>query len=352
MGTVRIIDPSRDKRWDSFVESHPNGTLYHLSCWKNVLEKTFGYTPLYYVLEDENGDIKGGMPLFSVRSFITGNRLVSLPFSDYCNLLVGSDDEFQLILTAILSGGYGKAGSFIRLCLRDCTVDLERYGFRLEAQYKNHVLQVDKPSEVIRRTVIDSSRRRNLQMAARSGVSVIYSRGEKDLEAYYRMYILTRKKHGLVPLPYRFFQNVWATLAPRGMAYLVLAKMHSRTIAGIVLLRDKNTLYCLSNASMQQYLACRPNDLLWWEGIELAAREGLLTFDFGRTSATNRGLLSFKRKWRTVERDIKHYVLPLSSRRRGDQSVHISNGAVKRLVKLMPSCLLRLGGELAYRLFG
>ena len=33
--------------WDNYVSSHPDSTLYHLSGWKDVIEKTYGHKTFY-----------------------------------------------------------------------------------------------------------------------------------------------------------------------------------------------------------------------------------------------------------------------------------------------------------------
>ncbi len=97
------------------------------------------------------------------------------------------------------------------------------------------------------------------------------------------------------------------------------------------------------------YLPTRPNDLLWWEAIQLADREKLASFDFGRTSADNAGLLFFQRKWGTIETDINHFVRTRSECARPDWSGHRPSRGVSALVKRLPSPALRFGGPLLYR---
>lgn len=283
-GKVRLIDPSVDGRWDAFVDGHPRGTIYHLARWKEVIGRTFGYAPLYWVLEDGAGGIEAALPLFLVRSILTGNRLVSVPFADHCDLLVRSDEAFDAIMGEVSRSVWGAASRLTRLYLEDSAIDVERRGFELECVYRHHILAIDRPSEAIRSAVLSGSRRTNIRVAERSGVLLSYSNKERDLRDYYHLYVLTRRRHALLPLPFAFFDNVWEQFAPPGMAYLILARWRGVTIAGIMLLRYRDTLFALSNSSMDRHLSCRPNDLLWWESIRLAERENLKFFDFGRTS--------------------------------------------------------------------
>ena len=86
---LKFIDPEADPRWDDFVQQHPEGSIYHHSAWKKVLEETYGFDPFYVALENKTeGTFEGIVPFMLVNSWLTGKRLVSLPFTSYCNPIV------------------------------------------------------------------------------------------------------------------------------------------------------------------------------------------------------------------------------------------------------------------------
>jgi hypothetical protein len=45
--TIRKYTKADKNNWDYYVIQHSQGTLYHLSGWKNVIEKTYGHNSLY-----------------------------------------------------------------------------------------------------------------------------------------------------------------------------------------------------------------------------------------------------------------------------------------------------------------
>ena len=47
-----------------------------------MVKKTYKHKPIYLVAK-ENGEIKGVLPLFLMRSVIFGKKLVSVPFAPY-----------------------------------------------------------------------------------------------------------------------------------------------------------------------------------------------------------------------------------------------------------------------------
>lgn len=52
--TIRLYQNSDQKAWDSYVKEHPEGTLYHLSQWKTVIEKTYGHDTYFLMAIKDN----------------------------------------------------------------------------------------------------------------------------------------------------------------------------------------------------------------------------------------------------------------------------------------------------------
>jgi serine/alanine adding enzyme len=88
---IKTISPSDIAAWDDYVNSHPQATLYHLSGWKNVIEKTYGHKT-YFLMAVKNvhdpvssiqhpvssiQKIVGILPLIHLKQFLFGNSLIS-----------------------------------------------------------------------------------------------------------------------------------------------------------------------------------------------------------------------------------------------------------------------------------
>jgi hypothetical protein len=77
------IDPITDSRWPEFILRHPSSSVFHTPAWLTALQRTYGYTPLVLTTSPPGSKIENGIPFCRVNSILTGNRLVSLPFSDH-----------------------------------------------------------------------------------------------------------------------------------------------------------------------------------------------------------------------------------------------------------------------------
>jgi hypothetical protein len=83
---------------------------------------------------------------------------------------------------------------------------------------------------------------------------------------------------------------------------MLLAELDGRPIAGIFLLQWRNVAYYKFNASVDQHY--RPNDLLIWEAILFGREHGMTMLDFGLSDSEQQGLIRYKQKFATEEREI------------------------------------------------
>ena len=78
---------SNDKsRWNAFVDRTADGSVFHRTEWKEIIEDTFHYQS-YYLLAETGNQIVGLLPLFHTKSIIGGNALISSPFAVYGGVL-------------------------------------------------------------------------------------------------------------------------------------------------------------------------------------------------------------------------------------------------------------------------
>ncbi len=350
---VRLIDPAADKRWDSFVQRQPHGCLYHQSRWAELIRTTYGFETRYLALESANV-ILAAVPLFLVRSWFTGKRLVSLPFSDYCNPLVRSSDDFALLLRQAqqVASDSGAKQVELRYIGSDAP---PASGFVLQNRsHVNHILDLSEPLEIVKAKFHKNQVLRNLRKAQKEGVQLVAAQTEDDMRLFYGLYLRTRRQNGLPAMPFKFFRNLWRLLFPRKMLHVLLALHASRPVAGIVLARDHQTMFYLYGGSNASTRVRGASQLLLWQAIQMAHASGLAVFDFGRTAVNNQGLLEFKRNWGTVERTISTFTW---SETQVSCSLLLNRRPAKRPVatavfRRMPLPVLRLAGHFIYKHIG
>ncbi len=349
--TVLLHALERD-RWDAFVRRHALGTVYHLSCWRDVLERSFRHIRGQIIAVRENDRIVAGLPVYFVRSLVTGKRMVSAPFALVCSPLVSGDADLAAIL-GILRGLCASSGSdYLEVRSTVPQPVLSRAGFVESGAYRTHNLKLDKPPEKLMAS-FHKNAVRSVRRALKSGIELKYGRTEKDLSVFYRMLMDSRTRMGLPPMPYRFFKAMWGVFKPRGQLDLMLALVDGAPAAGKILLKHGDTVYFEYGCDVLEYRRLRVNHFLEWKAIETACVQGFRNYNFGRTSIYNRGLLDYKRRWGTKESTLLKFYYPASF---GDRDEVRESSRKYRFARKVfqkaPRRVAWLLGDLLYRHMG
>ena len=350
---VTVIDPVEDERWDDFVKDHPFGWLYHLSIWKQVLEESFNHMKGHYLVLLNKNVIEAALPLFEVNSWLTGNRLVSIPFATLCDPLISSGEDMnRLFRSAVrLSNELGSSYIEIRTLLsppliRDTKLEMFPY-------YKHHYLLLNKEPELLKRSFHRSSVREGIARAERSNLKLRVGENNADLRSFYRLFLMTRKRLGLPPQPFGFIRTLWERLSPSGKLNVLLAEHDSVAIAGMILLKFKNRVSVEYSVSDKSYRRFCPNQFLFWEAIKSAYYEGFEVFDFGRTSPDNHGLMDFKRHWGTTVVDLPNIYHPAEMCRKfATIERSLKYKIVKKACHIAPRPIFNILGRFIYNHIG
>src|SRR5258707_6215461 len=101
------LDPMLDTRWDDLTASHPRASVFHCKGWLRALAMTYDYNPVVLTSAPPGKPLSDGIVFCEVKSWITGSRLVSLPFSDHCEPLL-NETQGALELTEWMRAECGK----------------------------------------------------------------------------------------------------------------------------------------------------------------------------------------------------------------------------------------------------
>src|SRR5918996_5178746 len=85
-----------ENAWDQFVRSSPDGTVFHLSAWKRVVERAYRLTP-HYLIAREGTETRAILPLFELKGLLSGHVLISVMYGVYGGVC-GSDGRARKAL--------------------------------------------------------------------------------------------------------------------------------------------------------------------------------------------------------------------------------------------------------------
>ncbi len=349
-----LIDPVKDQRWDQFVESHPFGLICHLSGWKQVLEESFPHMKGHYLalLNHEDNSIRAALPVFEVKSILTGSRLVSIPFATNCDPLISTNEDMRALLDAAINLS-------IKLKCRSIEIRTLASGPLIKdgrigsvVYNKSHQLSLEAGPEELMKTFSNQVKRK-IKICLKGGLEQQMADDETDVREFYYLYVKTRKRLGLPPQPYLFFKLLWEKFSSSKRIALLLVRYKGQLVAGLIMFKFRNRCswdYLASDASFQHL---HTNYFILWEAIKLACSEGYKIFDFGRTGINNEGLMSFKSRWGTKVIDLPQFYYPekiCSSLNCPEESM--SYKIIRQISKNVPDPVFQYMGNFLYKHLG
>lgn len=308
MGENKLIeiDPCEEPAWNEFIDRHPFGLIYHLSEWKRLIENCFGHMKGHYFVLTGSDEIKAALPVYEVRSWLLGNRLVSIPFATICDPLVSSRNEFEDLFGAVKNLFRGLDSRYIEVRALYSTEFLDQ-SLR-KSSFKCHYLNLETDLKTIENN-FHHSLRQKLRKVGRSNLKLKTGESETDLREIYRLNIITRKRLGLPPQPFKFFKILWDIFYPDKIR-LLIAEHQEKAIAGVILYIFKDRVSAEFTVTDWSYIKMNPVHFLYWEIIKWSHSSGYKVFDLGRTDTGNEGLMSFKNSWGMEMMDIPQYFFP------------------------------------------
>ena len=338
------IDVRSTPQWPEFAR-HRFGSLFSCPNWINAIANTYGFA-INASVRTNGGRIEAAIPYCRI-SDIRGDRIISLPFSDYCDPFVSDSETWKQLIAPLLAE---KVPISLR-CLRSevPAVD-ERFQRKVPALWHGVDLTI---SEEGLWAGLHSSARQNVRKARTSGVVVRNGFTIEDMRTFHRMHSKLRKsKYRLLAQPLTFFENVFHEFARTGGVNVLIAERDGEPIAGIVLLEWNGTLYYKFNASLDQRYC--PNDLLAWHALQYGRQRGMVRLDFGLSDLEQPGLIRYKRKFATDEREISflHWRPDGYANAKGEQASQILGQVTRWLTEAaVPDEITRAAGEKLYRYF-
>ena len=347
---ISLVNPLSDKRWDELVARHPKASAFHQRSWLDALARTYGYEPVVFTTSSPTAALGNGLVFCRIKSWLTGSRLVSLPFSDHCEPICDSAEEMNALICGSQAAFDFKHGEYLEV--RPTTEDFGRsgagMGFQPTARYFLHLIDLRPEVDELFRGLDKDSVQRRIKRAEKAGLVERCGSSDELLRHFYGLFVVTRNRHNLPPPPYAWFQNL---LHCQGNALEIrVAYLDEIPIAAILTLGFRKTRYFKYGCSDARFNKFAATPWLLWRAIVAAKANGALEFDLGRTQLDNAGLLAFKNHWVSRHQLLTYWKFPGASAR--DMSDGRMLKMAKRVFSHMPQRLLVATGKLVYRHIG
>jgi hypothetical protein len=345
--SVFQLDPLTDRRWADLLLQHAWASVFHTPGWLEALRRTYGYKPILFTTSPAGEPLTNGVVFCGVNSWVTGNRLVSLPFSDHCEPLVDSEEQLRAILGSLSHPSVGRHWKYTEI--RPLTRGLQgETGFADSESFCFHRLDLRPGIEQVFKGFHKDCVQRKIRKAEREGVTYEGGNSEELLRKFYQLMVLTRRRQQLPPQPLAWFRNLSQTL---GDSLKVRVALHERRpVASIITLRFRDTEVYKYGCSDPRFANLGGTQWLFWKTIQEAVGLGLKELDLGRSDWDNPGLITFKDRLGASRQTLTYWRHPKPQPKL--ESIAWMKRLAGRCIRSAPQPLLAATGRLLYRHFG
>jgi hypothetical protein len=344
------IDPTKDPRWAELVQQHPDASIFHTVPWLEALRRTYKYEPIVFTTSSPTGALQNGLVFCHVDSWLTGSRIISLPFSDHCQPLIGTREDMSFLIRYLQTALDHETWKYLEVrSVRGLMTNGSGNGKpSATPRYFLHVVNLRPDlTEIFHKLDKDSVQRR-ITRARKANLDERTGTSNEILEDFYDLFTITRSRHQLPPIPYVWFENLIHNLG--SAVQIRVASRDGQPIAAILTLRFRDILYYKYGGSDKQHHNLGATPWLLWNALAAAKSEGATAFDLGRTGVDNQGLLAFKNHWVSNPEPLDYWRFPDVMRLDSLEGWRLK--AAKRVFAHMPDRLLALTGRLIYRHIG
>lgn len=343
---VYELDPLSDARWPALVSAHPQASVFHTRAWLSALQSTYKYRPLVFTTSPPDSPLTDGIVFCEVNSWLTGRRLISLPFSDHCAPLTSESAVLESLL--LYACGPVDRGSYKRMQLRPpSALAGETAGFQARGGAVLHRLDLGAPIDQLFRSFHKDCIQRKIRRAERENLTYEEGRSETQLKDFYRLMTITRRRHNLPPQPLQWFRALAASFGPD--LKIRIARKDGAAVASIITLSHRQTMvykYGCSDASANKYGG---TPFLFWQTIQEARGNGQNELDMGRSDLDDPGLSVFKEHWGSIPHPLTYWDYPVKPERTRPQW---QKNWMNRVIAASPDRFLQLAGNILYRHVG
>ena len=303
---IRQIKNEDKAAWDAYVNDYPYAAPYCLFAWKESVEQAYGHRSSY-LLAEEDGVIKGVLPLFVFHVPFCGNTLVSLPYCDVGDVLSDNDEIKKTLLAEALL--LAKKLKVKAVDIRSGQENLlekvvSDWHVRVQTGKVRMLLPLPTSSAELWEG-FKSKLRSQVRKAEKNGLSFSWG-SEKDIDDFYRVFSKNMHDIGSPVHSKQWIREIvyrYGDIAKMGLVYY-----KDRPVGCGIMLCTRHTISIPWASTLREANFLSPNMMLYWNFLRFAADSGRKVFDFGR-STPNEGTFRFKKQWGAKPQQLYWYRL-------------------------------------------
>lgn len=295
---VTLRDAAGLARIDEFVRDHPEGQLFQRPAWLQAVARGCGQDG-FYLIAEQRGRLAGLVPVTDMRSIMFGRALVSSGFGIGGGILGEPDVAAALsrelwriachegVPSAELRGGTSPGDDW-------------RAEEGAHANFARDLADTDE-AELL---AIPRKQRAEVRRGIGFALDVEVGRAPRDRATHYAIYAESVRNLGTPVFPRRLFDSMLDGFGED--AEIMTVCREGVALASVLSFRHRGAIMPYWGGGTADARTWRANDVLYWELMRHARRNGCTRFDFGR-SKVGSGAYAFKKNWGFVPEPLTYW---------------------------------------------
>ena len=282
---IKRLQPSEYSRWDEFVSHLPDGTFYHLSGWKTLIENELRHSA-YYLYCESGGVIAGVLPLVRVKSWLFGDALVSVPFLVYGGPIAGDAEANSALVGAAKDLAEELGVDYLELRNRTplegdwvCSESNVTFRKQIAADPDDNLMAIPRKQRAVIRKGIKAGLQAEL---------------DEDADRLYAAMLECKRNLGTPFFGQRWLQAIKNEFGEQ--AEITTVTHSKQIVCSVMSFRFRNEILPYYGGGGDIARGLKGNDFMYWAVMERACRNGVEIFDYGR-SKVGSGAFRFKKHW-------------------------------------------------------
>jgi len=305
----RIIDRrSLDvEAWERLTRS---ASFFHTHQWADTCVD--GLSPgahAVFLCGYEGDRLVAGMPAV-IRKRLMLKSFYSMPYGTYGEAVLAEGangnirDEFYVHLVKYL-----KNGRFSRISITDFDRNFSSLiePFLVHREVFTHIIYLDGRDE---HNPPDRKINGHIRAGQRADSEIGTVRSRDQLNAFYRLYEMTEKRHGSIRPLYskHFFASILRHLGDSPMLYWNCLMSGEEMVGSCINFIFNDSLFNWQTVSNYEYRHLKPNHMLLSESLRVGLERGAVRANLGASPPYAHSLIDYKERWGGVRVEYDSYL--------------------------------------------
>lgn len=281
--SIEKLSEENAEAWDAFNNRCLEGTFFHTTRWKGLLEDVLKIDLRYWIIR-RGQEVVGILPFMNrTIGFLKG--LEPIPYSEFNSILLydGFNPGDLNEVLALFASDH----SFFFLNVNNGTLlDYVRYHHYPSESTGNMILDLQQktPENIWENFSTRQGQRKFIRRFDEKGFTIREIREKGEIEMFYRYYAENLMRVNGNVLPFTFFRKLLETYSQDEMHVTLLSKGEIYAGGLITFVHPISRTACFEYLSLNRNLpnTYHPTYPLFWEGINWAWDNGCRKISFGR----------------------------------------------------------------------